>query len=485
MNLFSNQNFVKRRPMSSLLGLALDGTHLEGAVVRQQNGALQLAQTFTATLALDPLTNEPELVGREILNHLESAGIRERCCVVAIPLKWALTAQTSIPPIPEADVAGFLQIESERGFPCDVATLRVAASRSTVPPGQSQATLVGIPVGHLERLEQALRAARLKPLSFVPGITALQPPSDERSHGVLALVLGEDQASLQVTGGGGVAALRVLDGVLETNTSQPTVHAELVARETRITLGQLAPECRAAVKRIRIFGPPGLVRQLAAEMSPHFESPELAIEKVTHYMPSEFGVPFPTGIAVSAAFSLAARFLTGHTPCLEFLPPYVSPWKRLARQCASGKLQAAGAVAAALLLLACGVFGIQQWLLFSLNAQWEKMSATAGELETVQQQIQQYRPWFDEALTSLTLLRELTLAFPEDGSVTAKTVEIRNQNAISCAGTARDHTALLQALARVRAVEDVHDVKVEQIRGKTPLQFTFAFQYGTEASHEN
>jgi len=123
--------------------------------------------------------------------------------------------------------------------------------------------------------------------------------------------------------------------------------------------------------------------------------------------------------------------------------------------------------------------------LLSLNAQWKKMSDTAGELETVQQQIQQYRPWFDEALTSLTILRELTLAFPEDGSVTAKTVEIRNQNAVSCAGTARDHAALLQALARVRAVEGVHDVKVEQIRGKTPLQFTFAFQYGTEASHEN
>ena len=200
MSLFSKQNFVKRRPMSSLLGLALDGNHLEGAVVLQHNGALKLAQAFTATLALDPLTNEPELVGREILNHLESAGIRERCCVVAVPLKWALTTQTGIPPLPEADVAGFLQIEAEKGFPCDAATLRVAASRSTVPPGQDQATLVGIPAGHLERLEQALRAARLKPLSFVPGITALQPPSDERSQGVLALVLGEEEGEV----GGGV-----------------------------------------------------------------------------------------------------------------------------------------------------------------------------------------------------------------------------------------------------------------------------------------
>ena len=32
--------------------------------------------SFTTTLSLDPLTAEPELAGREILNHLEAAGIR-------------------------------------------------------------------------------------------------------------------------------------------------------------------------------------------------------------------------------------------------------------------------------------------------------------------------------------------------------------------------------------------------------------------------
>ena len=477
--------FAKRRALPSVLGLALDGNHLEGAVVHQRKGTLQLVQTFTAKLVLDPLTNEPELVGREILNQLENASIRERYCVVAIPPRWALTTQVRIPPLPEADVAGFLQIEAERGFPCDVATLRVATSRSKLQPGLDLATLIGVPTGHLVRLERALRAARLKPLSFVPSITALQPPSEEQSNGVLALCLGEgQQASLQVTCGGGVEALRMLDGARETDAGHPVVHADLVMRETRIALGQLASEWRAAIRRIRLFGPPALTRQLAAGMSTYFSSPALLIESVAHYGPSEFGMTTPSDIAVSPAFSLAARFLTGQACCLEFLPPYVSPWKRLVQQCASGRLRAAGAAAAAVLALAVGAFGVQQWQLSSLTAQWEKMSGTVGELKAMQQQIQQYRPWFDESLTSLTILRELTLAFPEDGSVTAKTVEIRDNSAISCGGMARDRAALLQTLVRLRAVASVHDVKVEQIRGKTPLQYTFAFQYGTEVSHE-
>jgi Tfp pilus assembly protein PilN len=485
MNLFSKSNFGQRKPLAAVLGLALEGNRLDGVVVRRQNGTLQRTQSFTATLSLDPLTNDPELVGREIRNHLEAAGIRERHCVVALPLKWALTAHTTLPPLTEADVAGFLQLEAERGFPCDLATLRVATSRYTVSAGQPHATFVGMPVSHVERLKQVLRAAKLKPLSFTTGVTALQLPSAEASHGVLALVLGEDQVSLQITCGGGVAALRALDSVQERDAGRRSIPAELIARETRITLGQLTPECRAAVKRIRIFGPPGLARQLAHDLAPHFETMALQIETVTQYAADEFGAPVPPETAVSTAFSLAARQLTGRADAFEFLPPHLSPWKRLFLHCASGKLQAAGAAGAALAVLVAGAFGVQQWQLFRLNSQWTKIEATASELETVQQQIRQYRPWFDDSFTGLTILRELTLAFPEDGSVTAKTLEIRDLNTVTCSGTARDHAALLRTLTQLRAVAGVHDLKVDQIRGKAPLQFTFGFQYGTETAHEN
>lgn len=485
MKRLSEKTSAQRRVPASVLGLALDGNHLEGVVVHQRKGALQAAQTFTARLALDPLTNEPELVGREILNHLESAGIRQRHCVVALPLKWALTASTPVPPLPEADMAGFLQIEAERGFPCDADTLRVVTSRTSVYPGKARAALIGIPSEHLERLGQALRAARLKPLSLVPAVAALQPPSEEQSNGVLALVLDPGHVALQVTCGGGVAALRVLDGALETEGGQPLVHSDLVTRETRIALGQLEPEWRAAVKRVRLFGPPSLTGPLAAELCAYFGASGLSVETVEHYEPTEFGAPAPSGIPVGPAFSLAARFLTGRASCLEFLPPYVSPWKRLVRLCASGRLRAIGAVAAVVLALLVGAFSVQQWQLSGLNAQWGEMAATVDELKALQERIQQYRPWFDESLTSLTILRELARAFPEDGSVTAKTLEIRNNNAVSCGGTTRDRTALLQTLARLRAVESVHDVKVEQIRGTAPLQFSFTFQYGTESSHED
>ena len=66
-----------------------------------------------------------------------------------------------------------------------------------------------------------------------------------------------------------------------------------MAREARITLGQLPAELRDAVKRIRIFGPRELAQQLADEMELRFEPMGLNIEIAAAYSPDEFGVQLP------------------------------------------------------------------------------------------------------------------------------------------------------------------------------------------------
>src|SRR5215467_12185562 len=271
-------NPLNRQRLSTVLGLTLDGSRLEGVVLHRTNGAVQLQQSFSVSLSLDPLTAATELVGREIRNHLDAAGVKERNCVVGLPLKWALTTHVDLPQLPEEDVASILQLEAERGFHCDVSTLHFAASRSHSDTGKEHAFLVGIPKNHLTLLEQALRAAKLRPLSFSLGITALLPPAAESSNGVLGLAIGETHVGLEVTAGGGVAALRALEGALEMDGSRRVLQSELVGREARITLGQLPPEVRETVRRIRIFGPRDLSQQLADELELRLEPMGLKVE---------------------------------------------------------------------------------------------------------------------------------------------------------------------------------------------------------------
>jgi Tfp pilus assembly protein PilN len=211
----------------------------------------------------------------------------------------------------------------------------------------------------------------------------------------------------------------------------------------------------------------------------------LKVEIVSGYAPDEFGAQLPPEASVSPAFSLAARLLMGETPVFEFLPPKPSALKQLVARYSSGRLRSAGAAAAGVVVLVGGLFLFQQVQLIVLRSQWSAMSAKVQELDGLQQEIRQYRPWFDDSFRSLTILRQLTLAFPEDGSVTARTVEIRNGNTVTCTGTAQDNGALLRTLNQLRTADGVTDVKLQQIRGKSPMQFSFDIHYGNGGGSEN
>lgn len=483
---------LKRARLSSVLGLTFDGGRLEGVVLRRAGGPLQVQQSLSTTLSLDPLTNEPELVGREIRNQLDAAGVRERQCIIGLPLKWALTTHVEVPELPEADVASFLQIEAERGFPCDVQTLLVVSSRFVSPEGKHHAMLVGIPRNHLALLEQALRAAKLKPISFSLGITALQPAGADVGNSVMALAIGESNVGLQVTAGGGVAVLRALEGALEVEGAQRALRADVVAREARITLGQLSADLRGTVRRVRVFGPRDLAQQLVDELELRLDPADIKVETVSRYAASEFGIPVPLEAAVSPAFSLAAGCLAGRGTPFEFLLPRVTPLQQMAARYASGKLRSALSAAAALGLLGGGLFFYQQCQLWRLESQWAKLQPTVRQLEGIQEQIRQFRPWYDEGVRGLTILKELTAAFPEDGSVTAKTVEIRDLNTVTCTGLARNsgsltaHQALLKTVERLRKTPQIPEVNLGPTRGQSPaLQFTFNFQWSEGGRNAN
>jgi Tfp pilus assembly protein PilN len=471
--------FAKRKRLATLLGLTLDGSRLEGAVLRHAGGSLQLLQSFSATLTLDPLTAAPELVAREIRNQLDAAGVRVRDCIVGVPLKWALTAQTELPQLAEDDAANLLQMEAEKNFHSDVATLRLADSSCALAGGKQHVTLVGISSSQLTTLEQILTAAKLKPVNLSLAISALQSPGAENSDGVLALVLGESHVGLQVTAGGGIAALRALEGAVENEGTRRTLNAALVAREARVTLGQLPAELRATVKRIRIFSPRELAQPLADEMETRFAPLGLRVDVVSAYAASEFGVQLPVAAPLSAAFSLAARRLVEQPEPFEFLLPKPTLLQQFSTKYASGKLKTISAIAAGVLVIFLGLFLYQEIQLQLLKSQWGKMEKKVAELDGLQARTRQFSPWYDTSFTALSILRQVTLAFPEDGSVTAKTIEIHDGNVVTCSGTTRDYASVLAMQARLRGMSGVTDLKSGPIRGKAPsMQFTLDFHYG-------
>lgn len=466
----------QRQPGNSLLGLAFDGSRLDGVWVRRTNGAVEIKKTFAAALSLDPLTAEVELAGREIRKQLDAEQVRERWCAVCLPLNWALTLTVKLPEIPEADVADFLQIEAERGFPYGPEELMLAHSRFTVGT-EHFATIVGIPREHVTRLEAVLQAAQLRPVTFSLGLTALQPADQEAVAGTLTLLPAETTVAMQIACGGGVVNLRTLDGAYEQVGAGRELQAEHIVRELRITLGQLPPAVRDAVRRIRICGRSEVATELAEALQMPARDWDLKVESARDHTAMEFGIKIPPGTAASPALSVAVRRLAG-VAGMEFLPPKISAWQQFSARYSSGKLAYAGMGAGAVALVVAIAFLVQQIVLWNWQARWGRIEQPVKELAEIRDQIRQYRPWFDESVRTLGLLKRLTEAFPEDGAVSAKTVEVRDQSRVTCSGTARNRDALLKMLDQLRAAKEVSNIHIETTRGSTPLEFTFNFQWG-------
>ncbi len=472
----------KRQPGSSLLGLSFDTGRLELVWLRRTNGHVEVRHTAAVSLSLDPLTDDPQLVGREIRKHLDAAEVRERWCVVCVPLSWMLSHFTPVPELEGPDLDSFLQIEAERGFPYSPETLMRCTSHYATPGGEKYATLLGIPRDHVTRLEAALKAAQLRPVSFSLGIVALQQTDAESAASSIALVPGENHIGLLVAGEGGVAALRTVEGAFEVVGAEKHVQADHLAREVRITLGQLPAELRGTLRTLRVFGRSDVAEELAEQLQSRMKPLGMEVELVRDCKPQGLGVQVAAGTPVSPALSLALEFLAGRTTGFEFLPPKISAWKQFADKYASRKLTSVGFTAGAIVLLFGLVLLFQQWQLVRWRSKWAAIKTPVTELETMQQQIKKFRPWFDESCRSLSILRQLTEAFPEDGAVAAKTVEIRAASTISCSGTARDNQVLLRTLDKLGTAPEVNDVQLETIRGKSPIQFTFNFQWGGQGN---
>jgi hypothetical protein len=470
-------DLFKSKRSASVLGITLDGNRLEAVVLRRSNGTVQVRQTVSTSLALSPLTDDPELAGREIRNHLDAAGVREKRCAVCLPPSWLLTLQTKVPDLPEADRASYLQLEAERGFHSGPEALFIVHSIVQSGPNEQYATLMAVPRNNLNTLERVLRAAKLKPVTFGLGIGAMQR-SDRDAQRVITLLVRSSGIDLQVTGGGGIIALRSFDSAIEMQGALKRISTEFVAREIRITLGQLPGAFAEGSGKIRIVGQGEMTRQFVHEISPRLTAMGLTVEVSEKPSDANFDKALPADLAASPAVALAAAWVRGADTAPEFLPPKVQPWQQwMSKGLSTRKLIWIGEAAAALAGCVIIAFGIQQWQLSHLRDQWSKLRPKVADLTAMQDEIKQFRDYYDQASRDVGVWAKLAAIFPRDNSVSLKSLEVRDQGLVTCSGVARDNDSFIKVFGKLsddtNEIANVHP----ETRGQKPVQFTLTFQW--------
>src|SRR5699024_1085760 len=143
--------------------------------------SFEVARSFVIELSGSPVHASPLVLAQEIRQALQQQNIKERRCVVSLPVQWVLSLSAKIPELPEEDVPGFLDLEAERHFAYDPESLFVSSSRCRFPSGESYANIAGVQREQLLNLQAVLQQARLKPLSFTVEIAALRKLSVDRA----------------------------------------------------------------------------------------------------------------------------------------------------------------------------------------------------------------------------------------------------------------------------------------------------------------
>ena len=461
-----------KKRAQSVLGLTLSDGQLRAFHVTRAKGDLEVVKAASAALTLDLLHPEPELVGREIKNHLDEAGIRERHCVVGLPPRWIMSQHGKVPELGPEDTASFLQIEAEKGFPVDPAQLQIARSFQRSPAG-TFVTQLAVRREQLDQLSAVLDAAGLKPVSFCIGLAVMPKAIAAAGGGRISVAIDAAGVTVLVSAGGGIAAFRTCDASIESEAGEKIVNSAAVARELRITFEQIPAELRSDVRELFLTGETTMVRPLAETLADWARAAGLTVTRGD--LPEK-------NFAAETAERLAGHWLENSGPDLEFLPAHPGRWARLMARYNSKRLATAGFAVGAAVILALAAFGWQEYQRWSLRSEWNDMQPQVVKLDAVQRQIDEFRPWYSDT-RSLVILLRVAEAFPENGNVTAKTFEVHGttNTIVSISGTARDNASLLRVQEQLRNAKEVQGLKIEQIRGKTPMQFTLTFRWKTSS----
>jgi hypothetical protein len=467
---------------------------MAAVLLRRSGGRIEVRKVLETSLSLDLLKDEPELVGREIRNCLDGERIREKRCVICLPLKWAFTFQTELPELSKSDRETFLSVQAERELPFPPQDLSISASRFETPDGAGNALVATVSKNHLAVLLKALKAAKLRPVSLTLGATTLTEKRQRSANGAVDLLVTKTGIDVAVSAGGGIVSLRTLEEVVAVEKNKQVLDVDLLARQIRVTLGRMQDELRNTVKELHIFGPLETARALAEDLRGSMANLGMSIS----VSDVALGAPVAGSLELDRARSLAptalaaaGRGLLGRTFDFEFLPPRLNRFKQM-----TGRLPFRVtfwlAAAGAFLALALGItFLIQYLYLAHLESRWQSIESSVLEVERTQEKIKKFRPWYDDSVRSLVIARSLTEAFPEEGTVWAKKMVIKphsqfeNLAEVLCMGFASGNQQWLEMLDRLRETTGIEELHFQQVQGDTPLAFTLNFSWNAETAYDN
>lgn len=437
-----------------MAGIRLDGRTIDVVWLERANGETRVMGRASGECPTDiHRIGVAELV-QALEKTLDQGPARCGYVALALTLDHTYFFQEVAPDLPKEDLEGFLNLRAEREFPFALSELTLARESFTDLDGASRVAVLAARRETLETVQAAL--AKLKLTARHITVEVCGRPAGEAGEGSsVVLVARESRLDLGVFSDSGIWALR---SIAARDASSEANEVASLARELRISIGQLDPNARRSIKNIYLLGSP--------------ERREIARKAVANVAKS-LGVERAEDLDREAWLEqIVSSSLEKRPVSFNFLPERVDRLQQAKQLLAEKKgrwvaSSVAGVVGLTLILL----IGQSLWL-SGLQRRWSNMESKVGDLEITQTRIRQIRTWFDPDIHTLNVYQEIVKGFPQNGNVTLEELAIRSRDKVFLVGTAvtEDHiTALANAL---RENPEHAEVANGPREGLSPVRFS-------------
>ena len=449
-----------------ILGLNIEEHSILAAELRITDGKREVKYTAEFDFPEGLSLQEPDRLGKALMQFLRQNRFSAKRAVVGIPAKWLMVKQKDIPPASAESVAGILRIQAERDFSLDLKDVVLDYA------GEGESVLLVATLHRkVDQVVAMAQAAGLSVQSITSSAMALASATGQsQSAPGLMLHLKPDGAELTARSGGQFRLLRHLPLAppAQSETSFGAAGSWIAAlyNDVRRVVSLLpGGEAWQEPDQLLIWDGIGLDPSAVGTLG---ERLSLGV-KVSESL-SDLGVTHSLSACEAEGCRFAAAVALGLTGFQPGLLPIDFLHSRLAlRKKTAFKRRALWAACVAATLVVACLSVLLDWQkdkeeVAVLKNRLEEMSEDLEAAKGVIEKVSLARGWHDGRPRFLDCLRELTLRFPEEGRTWATNLAVREDMRGIVSGKSVDEKSVLEVFDTLKDGGTFSDVKLLYMR---------------------
>jgi len=466
-----------------VLGLAVEESGILVAQLHPNREQFECKATAEFTWPENALYDNSEKVGFLLNQFLRQNHFNAIEAVIGFPAKWLIVCKKEIPPTNAEMMNDIITLQAERELSMDFNDLVFDYIDGNGSAQNRGFLLVATLREKMDRIVAITRAAGLKVLSVTSSSMALTAGCSELNPAArYMLYLRPHYAELLVENSAGFCSLKHLAWT-ESIGDDPDKIVESLSRELR-QFASIIPDKTGVSKAdtLLLWDGAGMGPELGRKLR-HQLSGSLQICDGYHesVMSKTILSEQAANGRFAAAIHLVLSSIQSESPTIDFLNSRISPRQKNSRQ---RKIVWTTLLVVTLLLY--GFSMLWDWKndkqeILTLTKRLEEMKEDIVSAQDFVDKVSFARNWYSGRPGFLNCLRELTLSFPEEGSIWVTSLAMRENMRGIISGKSRGEASVLEVLDKLKANRAFSNVKMlymrETSRNSQDVSFAIDFVF--------